>query len=126
MKQNVSEQLRQILEEYSEQLGRNFDKVARETAKDTVQTLKNTSPRDTGDYARGWAYKKDKGDVVVYNKTDWQLTHLLEHGHAVANQYGEYGTKFNGQKVHIAPAEEKGNAELLEKLKSILGEGGGD
>jgi hypothetical protein len=62
----------------------------------------------------------------VYNNAAWELTHLLEHGHAVANQYGEYGTKFNGQKVHIAPAEEKGNAELLEKLKSILGEGGGD
>lgn len=68
--------------------------------------LRDKSPKLTGDYAKGWAYKKtsSKGKVIsvtVYNKTDYQLTHLLEFGHA----------KRGGGRVraipHIKPVEEQ-------------------
>ena len=45
------------------------------------------SPKDTGDYKKGWRIKQDKArkSIIVHNATDYQLTHLLEHGHVKRN-----------------------------------------
>lgn len=86
--------------------------------KETADTLKVTSPKRTGRYARGWRSKtsfEDKSNirVTVYN-VRYQLTHLLENGHA----------KVNGGRVsgipHIAPAEEQAKKSLEEKVKVRL------
>ena len=87
-------------------------------AKDTVDTLKVTSPKLTGRYARAWKQKTTFEDwanirVTVYN-SKYQLTHLLEDGHA----------KVNGGRVsgipHIGPAEEQAQKSLVEKVKVRL------
>ena len=89
-------------------------KVAQETA----DTLKVTSPKRTGRYARGWRSKttfEDRANirVTVYN-VRYQLTHLLENGHA----------KVNGGRVsgipHISPAEQQAQKSLIEKVKVRL------
>ena len=59
----------------------------KESARQTVKQIKATAPRMTGDYAKGWSHKAQKGGVyklsdTVYNRTDYQLTHLLEKPHA--------------------------------------------
>lgn len=67
---------------------------------DTVKYLKRTSPvRKTSranNYASGWDTKKEsknKGEygVVVWNATNYQLTHLLEKGHLIVNKKGGVG-----------------------------------
>ena len=87
-------------------------------AKDTVDTLKVSSPKRTGRYARAWKQKttfEDRANirVTVYNGK-YQLTHLLEDGHA----------KVNGGRVsgipHIGPAEEQAQKALEEKVKVRL------
>lgn len=88
-----------------------------DACKDGRSYLRANSPKRTGDYAKGWAYKVD-GDVPgsytghVYNKTNYQLTHLLEKGHV----------KRNGGRVagisHIEPAFEQMQADLDKGLPS--------
>lgn len=70
------------LKEYSESLSEEVNKAADIVSKELVSDIKNDSPTLTGNYKRGWHRKRVNGKYVVYNKTDWQLTHLLEHGHS--------------------------------------------
>ena len=69
--------------------------------KNWFKILKADSPEKTGDYAKGWRMKKTSKGYIVHNKTDYQLTHLLEHGHARKG-----GGRDVKAKVHIRPAEE--------------------
>ena len=89
-------------------------------AGNTVKTeVKANAPVRTGQYKKGWAVKKQKEtanslELVVHNKKRYQLTHLLEKGHA----------KRGGGRVrafpHIAPAEQAGIRELEEGIKRGL------
>lgn len=85
---------------------------ARKAAKMAEATLKETSPKRTGKYAKGWTTEEhdtSRGfSVVVRNKTKPGITHLLEKGHMTR--------KGNRTKVmpHIAPAYEKAK-RLLEE-----------
>ena len=90
----------------------------KKVADETVATLKTTSPKRTGRYARGWREKTSFEDrsnirVTVYN-VRYQLTHLLENGHA----------KVNGGRVsgipHIAPAERQATDMLENKVKARI------
>ena len=97
------------LEEFQEETMQTVKTSVKDAAKYCVDELKENSPELTGDYAKGWKKKtayESATDirVDVYNKTDYQLTHLLEDGHA----------KVNGGTPHIGPAAEKAS-EKLEK-----------
>ena len=74
--------------------------------------------RQPGAYKAGWTTeRKEQGQrltVRIYNKTNYQLVHLLELGHRNRN-----GT-FTEGKVHVKPAEEKGRQELDTAIDSIL------
>ena len=57
-----------------EAIDRALEKVPDATSKD----LRNTSPKNTGDYSKGWTVSKgNKLSRIVYNKTAPGLTHLL-------------------------------------------------
>lgn len=104
------------LTEYAGAVADEVKDAAKQTADECVKELRATSPRKTGDYAKGWASKKafESSQEVrhtVYNKTDYQLTHLLEKGHA----------KRNGGRVaaipHIEPAEQKAIESFEKRVK---------
>lgn len=115
----VAVQMREILDAYSEEVNSVCKDAISSTAKEAVQKLRNTSPKKTGSYAKGWSVKKvgDK-DAIVHNRTDYQLTHLLENGHVIRNKKGTYG-RTSGIK-HIEPVEEWANNELQEKIERGL------
>ena len=86
------------------------------TAQDVVSDLRNTSPKNTGAYAKGWTQTKLKGgrlqySKVAYNRPHYRLTHLLEYGHAKVN-----GGRTAAQ-PHIAPAEEKAVRDFEKRLR---------
>ncbi|WP_312093789.1 HK97 gp10 family phage protein [Niallia sp.] len=82
-----------------------------ELGKEAVKELKKKSPKQTGSYKKGWRLKKEKDRVIVHNATDYQLTHLLEKGHA--NRDGGR----TPPQVHIAPVEEKTVDEYIERVE---------
>ena len=57
-------------------------------------------------------------NIVVHNKTDYQLTHLLENGHVIRNKKGDWGR--TRPIKHIAPVEQWANSELPEEIERAL------
>lgn len=118
MRKGVAVQLEDLLNEYNQTVQDATDKSIKAAAREAVQRLRNGSPKKTGDYAKGWATKKTREGVVVYNKTDWQLTHLLENGHVIRNKKGTYGRA--PAHPHIAPVEAWAANDLPNRIKREL------
>lgn len=117
--ESVELQMQELLDEFSQEVQDVTDDAIRKTAAEAVEKLRNTSPKASGTYAKGWAVKATGTWArVVYNKTDWQLTHLLENGHVAANQYGTYGRV--AAIKHIAPVEEWAADELPVRISRGL------
>lgn len=113
--ESVTAQMKELMDEVNKDVERSAKINIQRVAKESVQKLKNTSPRKTGSYASGWGTKKQgEMDVVVHNRTDYQLTHLLENGHVIRNKKGTYG-RTHGIK-HIAPVEEWAVDELPRRI----------
>lgn len=119
----VEIQMQRIIDDYTVEVRRAVNNAQDKVAKEAAQKLRNTSPKKTGEYAKGWAVRRQKGrngivDVEVYNKRKPQVTHLLENGHQVINGKGEYG-RYNGVK-HIKPVEEWAQSELPAEIEREL------
>lgn len=120
---SVSVQVEKILDDYSVEVKRATNNSMDVVAKECVSKLKATSPKKSGSYARGWGIKRQRGSggintVTVHNRTDYQLTHLLENGHVIRNKKGTYG-RTSGIK-HIAPVEEWAQSELPAEIEREL------
>lgn len=116
---SVEIQMADILDTVSKRVKGVLETDSMEVAKETVQRLKNTSPKKYGDYASGWKVSKKQGaDLVVHNATDYRLTHLLENGHEIVNKKGSYGRTTPIK--HIKPAEEWASDELPRKVMEDL------
>ena len=112
---SVAVQMKEVLDEVNKEVEQSAKRNIQTVAKESVQKLKNTSPRKTGSYSKGWAVKKNGDmDVTVHNRTDYQLTHLLENGHIIRNKKGTYG-RTSGTK-HINPVEEWASDELPRRI----------
>ncbi len=124
-KGSIEVQVREILEDYNKEVKEATQSAAKKTARKAASTLRATSPRNpdskkSGKYAKGWTTKQvDPNTIVVYNRTDYMLTHLLEFGHAVHNQYGATG-KRAGAQPHIKPVEEWAIEAFPEKIEQEL------
>ena len=103
----------QELQAYSSEITEEVKDSVKEAAKTCVKTLKQNSPKDTGAYAKSWkvrtAYESTTDiRMQVHNTDHYQLTHLLEDGHAKVS-----GGRVKGR-PHIQPAADEA-AALLEK-----------
>ena len=107
------------LSEYSDGVGEAVSEAVEKVTNSTLKEVRSTSPILTGDYRKGWRSRvvtSAKGRHVkeIYNKTDYQLTHLLEKGHK----------NISGGQVaaipHIKPAEEKAAKELEDLIKEAI------
>lgn len=116
-----------ILYEFKEELEEDVDKAALATAKLAVKELKVKSPKSKrakgGAYGKSWSYRKETmpfgyTSYTVYNKKHYQLTHLLENGHMIKNQYGSYGR--TRPIPHIKPVELIVQDKFLEEIKKTI------
>lgn len=110
---DLSGEIMKCLQEYTEEVVEALEKTEKELADEAVRTLKQTSPKKSGKYARSWTQTKQGKKRIVHNRR-YQLTHLLEKGHAKRNG-GRVAAR-----VHIAPVEQRISKEAVERLKGNL------
>lgn len=114
----VSIEIAKLLDEYSEEVKAVTEDEIKKTSKEAAKKLRDTSPKGPRGYAKSWKVKKNKGATVVYNDEHYRLTHLLENGHVIKNQYGTYGRTTPIK--HIKPVEEWAQDELPKRIEEAL------
>lgn len=107
------------LELYVEDIGEAVEETSNNIGKEARDELRLTSPKKKGRYAKGWTVKKDRKNknyytIKIHNKTDYQLTHLLEFSHATRN-----GGRTKAI-PHIRPIEQKYKEQFERNLKDKI------
>ena len=118
----LADAIQRELAAYNQEVTDGIKEDCRQVAKECRAEIKQNSPELTGDYKKGWRVKtnfESREDIrlTVHNKTDYQLTHLLEKGHA-----GVGGTAKGAAAPHphIAPAEQHAAEKLINKAKTRI------
>lgn len=118
---DLSSTINDLLAEYGDEASQAIGEIIPDVAKEATKRLKsaNSYNRRTGRYNKGWSISKEakrtQVKAIVHNKTDYQLTHLLEFGHAKAN--GGRTKAFQ----HIAIVNDWTQDELVERIKERIG-----
>ena len=114
----MADAIKDLLEEYGEEVNTLMADEFKQCSKDGAARLKKISPKDDGDYAKGWKAKNGKTNLgptlTIYNATRGWLTMLLEHGHAKRD-----GGRTKAQ-PHIKPTQEYVEKEIFKRLKEGL------
>lgn len=85
---------------------------AKKLGQQGLKRLKQTSPSATGSYKRGWRLTKVKNTYVLHNKTDYQLTHLINKPHL------QRDGKMSTPNPHMLPIEQ----DLInEYVRTVIG-----
>lgn len=117
---DISTEIMSALTEYTDEVKSKVDEAVTNTSNELRDRLKTESPNRTGEYRKGWRVKvmfKGKGNrrTVVHNATHYQLTHLLEYGHAKA-----CGTERVSAQPHIKSNEEWAKGEFEKRIVEAL------
>lgn len=115
---DIAKEITKALKDYTKEVEDGLEDAKKDIAKETVQNIKHNVQSSglvlTGSYLKGWTKKKTRNGYVVYNRTDYQLTHLLEYGHA----------KRGGGRVkgfpHIRPAEEQMIDDYTKAVEKVI------
>lgn len=121
---NLSEEIERMLQDFNMQAIEAANNSIEETAEEAAEMLRKGGPyrERAGKYTRDWtAGQREKRKSIVeingytvYNKKNYQLTHLLEYGHQSRN--GGRVKAFS----HIAPVNEQVGQMVANKLERKL------
>ena len=132
MAKGLVAQLNEVLADFYEVVRDEFEGAEKDVAEECVRQLKAVQWKTkTGkNYSRTWTLKKEKGwggyisGYTVHNSKNYQLTHLLENGHAVINAKGDTGKRAPGIK-HIEPVYLWAQGELEREIRQRIERNGG-
>lgn len=120
----IQEELQNLGVQVSDDMQAVFDEVGKEAAQKLRQTSpKNPKGKHSGRYAKGWTYEKGKRTRnnsavgIVRNKTDPQLTHLLEYGHPLVRNGKVVGNV--EEREHIRPVADWVADEIEKRLSKL-------
>lgn len=107
------------LTEYADLAADELKKAVKKAGNSVKKDIQAGAPKDTGAYAKSWSVKNVKEtsnsiELVVHSRNRYQLSHLLEFGHAKRG-----GGRVPG-KAHIAPAEEWAERTLEQEIEKAL------
>ena len=121
--EGLSDAIAEILQEYATEAERGTKECVQKAAKAGVKALKETSPKQSGNYASGWTSKVEEGrfgaNAIIYNSKKPGLAHLLEHGHVTRNGTGRTFRPTPAH-VHIKPVEDQLVADFENQIKVVL------
>lgn len=121
---NLQDAIKDILDDYGDQVYENLEEITQRIGKKGVEAVRNSSKEALNGrvYASGWGMTVEKNrlytSVIIHNKKQAGLAHLLEHGHVKANGTGRYG-QWSGVE-HLLPVEEKLVDEFESEVVSKL------
>jgi len=112
---NLANEISRQLALYANAVEEDVDKAAQKGVKEGKNKLHQISPEGaTGDYAKGWDTKKKGNNYILWNATDYQLTHLLENGHV--NRDGSRTTP----QPHIKPVEKQMIKDFEKEIRKAV------
>ena len=109
-----------LLLDIAEGVDKAIEQGMKTAPKECKKRLKELSPKDTGEYSKGWRIKRHRRpkSAIVYNATNAHLTHLLEFGHVIKNKNGTYGRA--PAHPHMKQAEEESVKLFVDTIESAL------
>lgn len=120
MKFNLSQEMKEILENYTDEVMNAVIDVIEEVGEEAANELHSAGDfkNRTGKYRRGWKSELERqrtfAEARVYNAKHYRLTHLLEFGHA----------KVNGGRTqafpHIEVVNEHAQEEAVKKIEKAI------
>jgi len=122
---DLASSVNQIMETWSDEVVKDVNESIKEVAKESQQDLKvaGSFENRTGKYRKGWKIQFTESrlglSATIYNKV-YQLTHLLESGHAKVlwgRRTGETVKAF----PHIEAVNEEAHRKLEEEIKRRIG-----
>lgn len=119
MKINLTQQFKEIFEEYSDEVMEVTIEAMNKVAEETADDLKGAGDFEnrTGKYRKGWKAETEQdrtfASAVVHNKV-YQLTHLLEFSHA--NRDGGRSNPF----PHIEPANREAQEKAIKEITKAI------
>lgn len=128
---SLSEEIQNQLKTFGTALNREINEGLKEVADKTAETLRQGGPYNerSGKYTRDWAVKLRSRsyssvtmteEYTVYNKKNYQFTHLLEKGHVSRN--GSRVRPFG----HIKPAEELAEQMAISEVNKAVRRAAGE
>lgn len=124
MQIDLSKAVNQLLEEYGTDVQESVKKAIKSVSKEAVNVLRTKSPvgkgKKAGQYAKGWRAEDIQEaygmhTLVLHNKSDWNLTHLLNNGFYSVRA----GKRIPGD-GHIDAAEAAINEMVIKKVEESL------
>lgn len=125
--ENLAKEITETLKEFEGATDAVIEEAVTKTAKDAVKELKKAKPPGSGhynswnEYNKSWKVMQTKTDkrynkkATIHNQNKYNLTHLLEKGHALVNGGRKVGE--TGAFEHIAPVAEKAEKKLMDNIK---------
>lgn len=119
---SLSAEVMKELRKYADVTTEKVKDATEKAAKTVKDEIKENAPSNTGKYSKSWTIKKAKEtstslELIVHSKNRYQLTHLLEFGHA------KRGGGRVASRPHIASAEEKAINVFEEEIKEAIENG---
>lgn len=117
---SIAAEIVNMMSAYETEIKNNLDASGQAVAREGAKQLRQTSPKRTGEYAKGWGVTKVDGTFgenakyIIHNKKHYRRTHLLENGHVSRN-----GKRVKGIK-HIEPVEQRVIRAYEEKVREAI------
>lgn len=117
---NLAREIMDGLMSYKNLATEDMKAAVRKAGKTAKKEIQANAPKKTGAYSKSWSVKTTKEtseslELTVCSPKKYQLTHLLEKGHA------KRGGGRTRAISHIAPAEETACKKLEADIKKALG-----
>lgn len=120
-----------ILDDYAEDVQDAVSHAVEETGKRALKVVREKSPvrkgKGGGKYKKGWKIARERTGVfgtqlrvVIHNKDEYRLVHLLEKGHQIVKN-GVVGGRVEGI-PHVQPAYEEAERLLPELTAKAIEE----